>query len=150
MAEFKIEGGKELEAALIEMVNAAGKSTSGKVAMRRALTTSGGITRRAAQILAPKLTGVLEQSIVVGTRLTRRQARMAKKIGKSAVEVHIGTADPAAIPQEFGTFKENAQPFMQPAWDQTQDKVFQRIGTEAWSELEKTAQRAARKAARLK
>lgn len=150
MAEFKIFGGKELEAALMELVEASGKSTSGKAAMRRALANSAKITQKEARALSPKLTGVLEQSIIVGTRLTRRQARMARKLGRSQVEVHVGTSDPAGIPQEFGTFKESAQPFMQPAWDKTQDKVFLQIGEEAWSELEKTAQRAARKAARLK
>lgn len=150
MAEFKFEGGKELQAALLKLVDQTGKTTQGKAAMGRAAAKALIPTRDVAKQLAPKLTGALEQSIVIGARLTRRQARMAKKIGKSAVERHVGTSNPAAIPQEFGTFKESAQPFMGPAWDQTQDKALDILGKEAWVEIEKTAKRVARKAARLK
>ena len=149
MANFRFEGGKELQAALKQLVEQTGKTTQAKAAMRRTLTEGGKITQREAKALAPKLTGALVESIVVGTRLTRRQARMARK-SKSAVEVHVGTANPAAIPQEFGTFKEPAQPFMQPAWDRTQKAVLAKIGTESWNQISKTAQRLARKAAKLK
>ncbi len=141
-------GGRELKQALAAIVEATGKTTQGKAAIRRTLTEAGKITQASAKSKAPQLTGALEISIHVGTKLTKRQAGLARKADKSAVEVHIGTADPAAIPQEFGTFKEGAQPFMGPAWDETQDQVLAKIETEAWNQIEKTAQRIARKAAR--
>lgn len=146
----RFEGGSELKAALLKLVDQTGKTTQGKAAMGRAAAKALIPTRDTAKRLAPKLTGDLEESIIIGTRLTRRQARMAKKVGKSAVERHVGTANPAGIPQEFGTFKEPAQPFMGPAWDQTQDEALGILGAEAWKEIEKTARRVARKAARLK
>lgn len=141
----KFEGGAELQVALKQIVNATGKTTQGKAAMGRGAAKALEPTRDRAKALAPKLTGILKNSIIIGARLTRRQARLAKKVGKSAVERHVGTADPAAIPQEFGTFKETAQPFMGPAWDSTQDEVFNRLGAEAWKEIEKTAKRIAKK-----
>lgn len=148
MATAKFEGGKELEQALALLVDATGKTTQAKAAMRRALTEAGKITQNVAQENAPKLTGQLQVSINVGTKLTKRQARMARKAGKDDVEVHIGTSNPAGIPQEFGTFKESAQPFLGPAWDSTQNQVLDKIGTESWVQIEKTARRIASKAAR--
>lgn len=142
---FKIEGAAALEAALKALVDAVGKDTQGKAAMRRALTQAAKPMEERAKVLAPKLTMALTDSIVTGTRLTKRQARMTRKLGKSAVEVHVGTADPAGVTQEFGTFKEPPQPFMGPAWDDTQDQVFEAIGAAAWSEIEKTAKRVASK-----
>lgn len=144
----KFEGGKDLENALLKLVDITGKTTQGKAAMGRAAAKALEPTQRVAKALAPRLTGDLEESIVIGSRLTRRQARMAKKVGKSAVERHVGTANPAGIPQEFGTFKESAQPFMGPAWDATQDKVFGGLSDEAWKQIEKTANRIAKKRAR--
>lgn len=146
MAEF--QGGTELRIALQQLINATGKTTQAKAAIRRTLTIAGKITQGAAQANAPRLTGALQTSINVGTKLTKRQARIARKAGKDDVEVYVGTADPAAIPQEFGTFKEGAQPFMGPAWDATQDKVLDKIATESWNQIEKTARRVAKKAAR--
>lgn len=142
---IKFEGGRELQQALAAVADATGKNTQGKAAMRRALTEAGKITQTAAKANAPVLTGRLQLSINVGTKLTRRQARMVRKAGKSAVEVYVGTSDSAAVPQEFGTFKERAQPFMGPAWDSTQDAVLEKIKTEAWTQIEKTAQRVAKK-----
>lgn len=98
---------------------------------------------------APKLTRDLEQSIITGTKLTRRQARAAKAEGKAFSEIHIGTANPAGVPQEFGTFKERAQPFGRPAWAETQDEALDIIARELGNEIEKSRARLARKASRI-
>jgi HK97 gp10 family phage protein len=139
------QGFKELEKALGLLVEATGKTTQAKAAIRRTLTEAGKITQEAAQANAPKLTGALEVSIAVGTKLTKRQARMARKAGKDDVEVYVGTADPAGIAQEFGNFSNNAQPFLGPAWDSTQNEVLDKIATESWAQVEKAAQRIGRK-----
>lgn len=148
MASVKVEGFTDLNKALGLLIEATGKTTQAKAAIRRTLTIAGKITQEAAQANAPKLTGALEVSISVGTKLTRRQARLARKAGKDDVEVYVGTSDPAAVPQEFGTFKEGAQPFMGPAWDSTQNQVLDKIATESWNQIEKTARRIAKKSAR--
>ena len=60
-----------------------------------------------------------------------------------------GPDNPAAVPQEFGTVDQRAQPFARPAWDETQDETFAIVKTDLGAEIDKTAERLARKAARL-
>jgi HK97 gp10 family phage protein len=50
--------------------------------------------------------------------------------------------------QEFGTYKEPAQPFMRPAWDAEAGNTLETIKTDLWDEIESAAARVARKAAR--
>lgn len=140
---FKVEGLREIEKALLELPQATRKPT-----MRRVATKALAPFEEAAKANAPKLTGDLEASITTGTRLNKRQRRLSRRLGKSAVEVHTGTANQAGVPQEFGTFKESAQPFMRPAWDATQGEVLDGVKTLSWEEIEKTAKRVARKALR--
>lgn len=139
-----MEGLRELEAALAELPKATAKAT-----LRRTLKKAAQPIADGAQGIAPKLTGQLQRSIIIGTRLTRRQAREARREGKHFAEIHVGTADPAGVPQEFGTFKENAQPFMRPSWDGNKDEALRIIGKELGNEIEKSAARLSRKAARL-
>jgi HK97 gp10 family phage protein len=141
----KVEGLKDLERALGELGKAAGKAVLRRVAVK-ALKPFDEAWRRN----APRLTGALEESGGIGTKLTRRQARMNKRReDKSSVEVFSGPNNPAAVPQEFGTVDQAAQPYMRPAWDSTQDEVLAIVSTELGGEIEKTAQRLARKKARL-
>jgi HK97 gp10 family phage protein len=144
VASIKIEGLRGLEAALMELPKATGKAT-----LRRVLKRAAQPIVVAARDKAPKLTRTLEQSIIAGTKLTKRQAKFAKKEGKSSSEIHVGTSDPAGIPQEFGTFKEGAQPFMRPAWDAEQDQSLTIITESLGDEIEKSRHRLAAKAARL-
>lgn len=139
-----VEGLRELEKALADLPKSTARS-----AIRRALRSAAEPLVNAAQENAPKLTGELEKSIIVGTRLTKRQARAARKEGKYFSEIHVGTSNPAGVPQEFGTFKEGAQPFMRPAWDGTKDQVLDGIKDSLAEEIEKARARLARKAARL-
>ena len=141
----KVEGLKGLEAALGELGKAAGKAVLRRTAVKALKPFDD--TWRAE---APHLTGQLEGSGGVGTKLTRRQARLnRKRDDKSSVEVFAGPNNPAAVPQEFGTVDQSAQPFMRPAWDATQGKVLDGVKTTLGEEIDKTAQRLARKAARL-
>lgn len=142
---FKFEGGKALEAALKQLPQAAAKA-----AMRRTLKKAAAPVRERWQANAPRQTGQYEHSIVIGTKLTRRQSRTVRREGKSNVELYIGTSDPAGVQLEFGNARQAAQPSGRPAWDATQDDALRITGTESWIEIDKTAKRLAKKAAKLK
>lgn len=140
----KVEGFKELDRALGELPKATARNV-----LKRTL-------KKAAQPVLddwvanePRRTGHLALSTVIGTRLTRRQASEARKDGKYFAEVHVGTADPAGQFQEFGTFKEPAQPSGRPAWEKNKERALEIIGKELGGEIEKSAAKLARKAARL-
>lgn len=140
----KIEGLAELDFALTELPKSTAKAT-----LRRVLKKAAAPVEAAMVAKAPRLTGALKVSIRSGTKLTKRQQRFAKKEGKSSSEIYVGTADPAGIPQEYGTFKESAQPFARPAWEATQDEALAIIRETLGDEIEKSRQRLARKAARI-
>lgn len=138
--KVKVEGFRELEASLSELPKATGKAV-----LRRVLKAAGEPIQSAAQANAPVLTGQLEISIVTGTKLTRRQARMAKLANKSTVEMHVGTKNQAAVPQEFGTVNAPAQPFLRPAWDANKEGTLDTIKSNLGAEIEKAAARLAKK-----
>ena len=147
MAEsFKVEGLRDLENALRELPKTTARATlvrTGKKALQPFL--------QAVKAKAPRAEGNLAESYVIGgnAQLTRRQKSSAKKEGKFFAEVHAGTSNPAGVPQEFGTVNHAAQPHGRPAWDQTQDEALVIFQTEIWTDIEKTAARLARRAARL-
>lgn len=140
----KVEGLRELGEALKGLPKATQRAT-----LRRVLKLAAQPVQESMRAKAPKLTRDLENSIITGTKLTRRQAKFAKKEGKSFSELYVGTSNPAGVPQEFGTFKETAQPFARPAWEETQDQALKIIRDELGGEIEKTRARLARKAAKL-
>ena len=140
---FKLEGLKELEQALGELPRATQRNV-----LRRVLEDAGEPIARAARSRAPRDVGNLVESIDVSQRLTRRQKARHQKV--AGVEMHVGAgANPQSITQEFGTFKEPAQPFMRPAWDGEKHGAMNLIYNSLWGEIEAAAARAARKAARL-
>jgi HK97 gp10 family phage protein len=141
---IKMEGLADLERALAELPKATGKATLRRVLKKAAAPVEAAMVKR-----APKRTGALKVSIRTGTKLTKRQQQFAKAEGKSSSEIYIGTADPSAIPQEFGTFKEGAQPFGRPAWEETQDGALVTIADELGGEIEKSRARLAAKAAKI-
>jgi HK97 gp10 family phage protein len=53
-----------------------------------------------------------------------------------------------AIPQEFGTERMQANPFMRPAWDQEKDGALQIIRDELGNEIASAAARLAKKKAK--
>lgn len=143
MTSFKVEGLAELDRALGQLPKATARNTLRRVLKKAAVPVESGWKAR-----APKLTGRYEASITTGTRLTSRQAKDAKRDGKAFAEIHVGSADPAGIPQEYGTFKEPPQPSGGPAWDATKGEALKIIGDELGTEIEKSAARYAKKLAR--
>lgn len=145
VTKFRFEGGKELENALAAL----GKAATAKAASRRALKKAAEPILKEYQSRTVVATGTLVGNEVSGTRLNRRQSRMNRKMGKSEVEVHIGTADPAGIQQEFGNVNQAASPALTPAWDaEGGQKAVDRIGSEMWTEIGKTAARQAKRLSR--
>jgi HK97 gp10 family phage protein len=139
---FHIDGLSELDAALGEFSKATAKNILKRVG-KAALVPMAEL----AQSLAPVLTGSLKDSITEGTKLTSRQARLAKQAeGPSFVTIYMGPNDPAAVPQEFGTFDQPAQPFMRPAFAQEAENTIKRVADGLKPEIDKAAARARAKA----
>lgn len=142
----RIDGLKELDKALGELPKATAKAT-----LRRVLKDAGEPVARAMRRLAPTDDYHLHDSIDVSTRLSRRQAGLHRKEGGRAFqEMFVGTNNPAGVQQEFGNERHPAQPFARPAWDAEKGNTLNHIANALWGEIEKSAQRLAKKASRSK
>jgi hypothetical protein len=101
---------------------------------------------------APYEWGDLDENLLVGTRLTRRQASMARSFGdkRSQVEVHFGTADPAGMMNEFqlGPHNKNSAPFFTPEWEGRKYKMRDDVGRILGEQIVSAGVRAARRRAR--
>lgn len=144
MVEFTITGFKELDKALAEMPKATERSVLRRVA-KKALEP---MLERAKQ-LAPVDEGTLRDSLVIGSRLTGRARKADKQEPREGVRLFMGTANRNGVPREFGTVRSVATPFMRPTWDSMNRKALDVILSDLGEEVEKAAQRAARKRARL-
>src|SRR5262245_52339340 len=123
------------------------KATSTNV-IKRTLTNAADPFESTAYRLAPHMTGKLQRSIMVGTKLSTTQRNKFPKISK--VEIYVGPGTLVqAITQEFGTVRQRPQPFLRPAWSENVKAVLDSIRGELADQIEKARQRAARKAARL-
>lgn len=165
MTTVKVTGFKDLEAALTSLSKAAGKGV-----LRRALKNAATPIADAARAMAPDDAATrgydLKNSIAVSTKLSRREAKSHRKMfrdDRAAVEMFVGAGPlPQAVFNEFGTSPfinkgkfagtENPgmspRPFLRPAWDAGKGKLLDDLGREMWSEFDKSAKRAASKAAR--
>lgn len=170
---IKVEGLKELDAALGELSKGAARG-----ALRRALVKAAEPMRAAAERNAPKLTGELKSKIIVTSRTDNRagkaefaavmkgggtrsqaaeamrDARRATGVGESFAEAFIGPAKGGkrlaikAAVQEFGSRKQAAQPYMRPAFDAEAQNVIGKIKDELSSEIDKSVRRARARAAK--
>jgi HK97 gp10 family phage protein len=144
-----VEGLRELDAALGNLP----KST-GKAVLRRTLKKAAQPIIEEATAKVPVLTGALQISIGAGTKLTKRQARLHRKMfasDRASVEMFVGAGGLAQATQaEFGNRHQAAEPYMRPAWDGNQDQALEIIKAELGAEIIKAAQRLAKKAARGK
>lgn len=147
-SEMVLGGFDEMEEALDDLSKAAGKG-----ALRRALKTSAQPMADLANSLAPVgLTGDYAQSFIYSTKLNKRQAGLHRRMfrdDRASIEGFVGTNDVAGVQQEFGNVNHPAQPAMRPAWDQDQKPLLERLKGELWTEIDKSMERAKRKAARL-
>ena len=146
----RLEGFKDLEKELERLAN----PNQRKASARRALRVSAQPIVDAAQAKAPRGdTNTLAPSIKFGTRLSKRQAGLHRRMfrnDRAAVEAFIGAGPfSSAHTQEFGTRHHAAQPFLRPAWDGGQREMLDRLKVELFADIQRTVARAERRAARL-
>lgn len=163
----KVEGLKELDAALGELSKGAARGV-----LRRALIKAAEPMRAAAARNAPEDTGTLKRSIIVTSKIDNRagkaeyaavmkgggskaeavgalrDARRATGIGESFAEVFMGPTKSGkrnsikAMVQEYGSKKQAAQPYMRPAFDAEAQNVINGIKGELTAEIDKSVKRA--------
>lgn len=137
-------GGRELDEALNQFTPSKRRAIG-----RVALDNAGEITAKAARALAPVDSGGLRESIEVSGTLSRAQKSQHTKAAEQ--ERFIGPdSRPQGHLREFGSDGNAPQPFLRPAWDQTNNAVKDRIGDELWVGIEKAVKAAARKTLRAK
>lgn len=145
----KTSGFKELEQAMLELP----RSTAKGVARRAAKKALQPMADRAAELAPddPK-TGDndLNRSIEVATKTTSR----AQKEGRDEVKAFMGPNPKkihrysAAIVNEFGSHKMQAQPYMRPAWDEEAMPTLDRLGKIMGDEIIKSVKRRRKKLAK--
>jgi HK97 gp10 family phage protein len=141
---FRFEGGREVMAALRSLPDATAKNILRRVMKARAQPMAD-----IAAAKAPKLTGALQKSVTVGTKLSRNQKSKHVKADPHDVEMFVGAGSlPQAHLEEFGGPNNQPTPFMRPALDTGADKYVAGIKQDLWREIKKSADRAARKSAK--
>ena len=144
--KVKVEGLREIKDALRQLPNATAKSILRRIGKKRLEPVA-----ERARSYAPKDQGELRDSIAVGTRLSKRQARKNRNRDKNDVQIFAGAGPlPQAHLQEFGTKDQSPQSFMRPAWDSEKRGVLEGIANDLWAEIKKAADRLARKALKAK
>lgn len=137
--KFKLEGFRELEKALLELETATAKRIS-NLALRKASEP----ILEAYKAKTTVRSGALVENETIGKRLNPRQKRMTPRPGPSEAVVHIGTADPAGIQEEFGG-RQAANPSLTPAWDSEGGRTaLERLKKLLWASIGRAAAKAAR------
>jgi HK97 gp10 family phage protein len=146
---YTVDGLRDLDAALGNLPKATGKNV-----LRRTLRKAAAPIVEEAADKVPVLTGALQISIGVGTKLTKRQSKLHRKMFKddrASVEMFVGAGGLAQATQaEFGNEHQAAEPYMRPAWDGNKDKALDIIVNELADEIARAARRLAKKAAKGK
>lgn len=164
---IRVEGLKELDAALGELSKGAARGV-----LHRTLIKAGEPMRAAAERNAPKDEGNLAKSIKLSSRIDNRagkkefaavmrsggtraqaaealrDARRAQGVGESFAEVFMGPAKSGkrnsikAMVQEFGSVKQQPQPYMRPAFDAEANNVLNGIKSILTIEVGRATKRA--------
>ena len=143
-----VAGFKELDKALSELKKSTAKGVLRRVG-RKALEP----VRARAAAMAPENTGLLEDRVIISSSQQGGRSFKRKREGPNEVKLYMGPDRGTAVRgqmQEFGTYKEPAQPFMRPAWDGGKDGVLKSIRDDLGAEITKTAKRVAKRAAKGK
>ena len=151
MTPQHIEGLRELDIALGELPKTVAKNTLVRVGKKRMQPT--------AEAMRAKATGGndLRSSIAVSTKLSPRQAALHRREIKSGAaekqfaEVFTGAGPlPQAHLTEYGSVNNAPVGWGRSAWDETKGGVLPGIGADLWDEIQKSAARQAKRAARGK
>lgn len=142
----RIEGLAELQISLRQL-----KDTTAKGVLRRVGRQVLEPVAVHARSLVREDTGTLKHSIGVSTKLTGPQRRKRVKPDRDDVEIYVGAGGLSqAITEEYGTPDQSPHPFMRPAWDGNKARVAGSIRETLAKEVQKSAERAARKKAKAK
>lgn len=148
----KVEGLSDLLAGLQALPKAVARNALRRVLRKRAEPMAATMRGLAPDDPATPASKDLKGSIAVGTKLSKRQAKLHRKANrddKQFAEVFVGPGPkPHAHLQEFGTVNHGPQPFARPAWDQHQDSILAGIRDDFWTEIDKAAKRQAKKLAK--
>lgn len=141
---IKVEGLREVKHALRKLPDATAKNI-----LRRILKQRGQPIAERARQGVPVDDGQLRDSITVGTRLSKRQKSLHRKVDPDDVEMFVGAGPlPHAHMVEFGSINNEPSLFMTRAWDAERRGVLEGVGQDLWAEIAKAAKRMARKAAK--
>ncbi len=151
---LRIEGGKDLEAALMALASTTARRTARK-AMAAALQPVLSAAKGAAPV-GP--TGNLRASVGVGHKLTPSQAREAGRESRDVAIMYVGAAAPHAHLVEFGTGPRHHKsgkfvgamppnPWMRPAWDGNRDAVLAGLSEALAAQIAATVARVAKRKA---
>lgn len=150
---MKVEGFRELDKALGELTKSVAKAVLVRVG-KKALQPVADTARQLAPDDPETHGNDLRSSIAVGTKLSKRQARLKRRAVKAGeekyfAEVYAGAGPvPHAHLQEFGAKGDPPQPFMRPAWDENKGQVLETIKTDLGNEIIKAAKRQAARQAK--
>ena len=153
-ASVRVDGLREMEAALAEFTRGTSRNILKRTALKAIEPMADEMARR-----APVQKGGdhdLQKSIQATDKLNKRQKKLNRQ--PSTVEVYAGpTADPGdlapppqGMQQEFGNEHHGPQPFARPTWDGGNRALLDRTAEGLGAEIEKSRQRAARKALKPK
>lgn len=121
-APFTFSGGEEVISALKQLPKATQNNT-----LRRVLREAMEPIATEVKGNAPTKWGDLEESLVTGTKLNKRQSSMNRE-NRKVTQLHFGTSDPAGIANEFGNSHQAAQPFFRQAWESGKFRALATIG----------------------
>jgi HK97 gp10 family phage protein len=144
----RLEGFRELEAALNELP----KSTAKNVLRRVAKGALQPMAEKA-RSFAPFDQGDLRASIQVSERRTKRVARINRFDKNTGIQMAMGPVSGKAVLNyatfvEFGTVDSRPQPFLRPAWDGGKEAALDYVKVNLGREIDRAASRLAKKAAR--
>lgn len=150
---MRMTGARELDRVLSSL-----KATTARGITRRAMAQALEPVAETARGLVPRDSGKLADSIGVGSKLVKNQARAART-SRDVQSMYVGPRSSMAHLVEFGTgprFQKNGkfvgvmppQPFMRPAWDAKREEVLARLTDDIREEIDKTLARMARRAAK--
>jgi HK97 gp10 family phage protein len=144
----KLEGFRELEAALAQLPKSTGKNVLRRVA-KGALEPMADKARG----MAPIDQGDLKAAIMVSEKRTKRVTRINRFDKNTGIEMAMGPVSGKGVLNyatfaEFGTNDTRATPFMRPSWEGGKNEALEYVKSNLGLEIEKAAKRLAKKAAR--
>jgi HK97 gp10 family phage protein len=141
MTKAFLTGFRELDAAMLALGNSAQAKRLGRAALRKPGKKILDAYKAGTVVKSGQLVG----SETMGAKLNKRQRKLTPRPGPDEVEIHVGTADPAGIQEEFGNAHQAPHPSLRPAWDQFGGlAAVEEIGRELGPMIERAAKRGGR------